>query len=323
MSTPISVYITAYNAATYLAEAIQSVLDQTYPHFELILINDGSTDRTLEIMRDYEARDGRIRTFDQPNQGTGPAANRALQLARHELVARLDGDDRMLPRRLETQVRYMSDNPDVTVVSCLAYYINGKGERFGQIYADLHTKQDCKRYLAANVPISFLHPGVMYRKSEILAQGGYRPIKPGQDTDLWNRLVEQGHTVVVLDEVLVEYRMHSASTVMSNMKKMYQTYSWIEENMLRRRSQREEVSFEQYLEQIKKTPRLKRLALARRWYAHTYYRSAGLMYSRKNYLGFVKNVGLAFLINPGLIVWKIKSQLRQRQLHPLHETAAN
>lgn len=254
MHTPISVYITAYNAEEFLAEAIESVLAQTYPHFELLLLNDGSQDRTLEVMRAYAANDDRLRVHSNPNEGTGAAANRALSLARHELVARMDADDRMLPRRLETQVRYMEANPDVTVVSCLAYYINGKGTRFGQIYSDLLTKEDHKRYLLHQEPIGLLHPGVMYRKTPILAMGGYRPYRHGQDKDLWNRLAEMGHVIVVQDEMLMEYRLHSSSSGMKDTMKMYRSHLWGQENIRRRRSNQPEVTFDEFAAQQQQIP---------------------------------------------------------------------
>ena len=104
---PLSVLIRVYNAEAYVAQAIQSVLDQTYPHFELLVVDDGSTDRSPLIVRAFAAQDRRIRLITQPNGGAGRAWNTGVAAARAPLLAVLDADDVALPHRLATQLEWM------------------------------------------------------------------------------------------------------------------------------------------------------------------------------------------------------------------------
>src|SRR5436190_20375247 len=113
MADALTVLLPAYNTAAYLAEAVRSVLAQTFRDFELLVIDDGSTDDTLAVARDLERTDGRIRVLTQPNAGIAHTMNRGIDLARGEWVACMHGDDVMLPTRPERQLAFLRDNLDV------------------------------------------------------------------------------------------------------------------------------------------------------------------------------------------------------------------
>ena len=106
----------AYNAGRYVAEAVESILAQTYTDFEFLIIDDGSTDRTLKVLKQYAARDPRIHLVSRPNRGLVATLNEGLALARAEFIARMDADDIALPHRFERQIAYMREHPDIICV---------------------------------------------------------------------------------------------------------------------------------------------------------------------------------------------------------------
>ena len=120
----VSVLMSVYNGDRYLDEAIDSILSQTYENFEFIIINDGSTDHTKDILSSYSNQDNRIRVFHQKNHGLTFSLNRGLELSRGKYVARMDADDISSPRRLEEQINYLRANPEVGVLGTQMEIIN-------------------------------------------------------------------------------------------------------------------------------------------------------------------------------------------------------
>ena len=127
-ATPqISIVIGAYNAERYLAPTLDSLLAQTFTDFELIVTDDGSEDRTFEILKEYERRDARVRPIRIPHGGIVDAANAGLNAARAELIARADSDDLHMPERLQKQFDYMNAHPDVVAVGARMIVIEPYG----------------------------------------------------------------------------------------------------------------------------------------------------------------------------------------------------
>ncbi|MBI5094602.1 MAG: glycosyltransferase family 2 protein [Candidatus Hydrogenedentes bacterium] len=108
----VSVVMSVYNGERYLAEAIESILGQTYRDFEFIIIDDGSTDESLKIVEGYASRDNRIRLVSRPNRGLAAALNDGIEIARAPIIARMDADDVSLPKRFEKQMLYMAQHPE-------------------------------------------------------------------------------------------------------------------------------------------------------------------------------------------------------------------
>lgn len=202
MSNPrISVILPAYNAAQYIEQAIESILNQTFADFELIILNDGSTDNTPEIIKRYADADKRIVFVDNKvNQGLIAVLNQGLDMARGEFIARMDSDDISLPQRFEKQVAYLEAHPDVGVLGTL---IQGFGKfNLPGIQIPVVTALDLLKdsYVA--------HPSVMIRKS-ILDKYNlrYNPdYKHCEDLELWARMIflTKIHNIM---EVLLMYRI--------------------------------------------------------------------------------------------------------------------
>jgi glycosyltransferase involved in cell wall biosynthesis len=203
----VTVLMSVYNGKRFVAKAIDSIANQTYENFEFIIIDDGSTDNTPEILKKYTENDNRIRIIKQKNQGLTRSLNRGASLAQGMFIARQDADDISMPERLERQVRYLMDNPDTVVVGSCAGPISGEDTVFNLV-------KDGIREGAVRVDISmqnFLpHSSAMFRKDIFEKCRGYNEsFKVSQDFELWNRMSGFGN-VDVLNEILVKRRTDSS-----------------------------------------------------------------------------------------------------------------
>jgi glycosyltransferase involved in cell wall biosynthesis len=209
MTPTVSVLMPVHNAERYLAEAVESILGQTFADFEFLIIDDGSTDRSRAILERYAAHDERIHLTSRPNTGYTVALNELLGLARGELVARMDADDVALPERLARQVEFLGAHAEVVCVGTAVHMIDAAGRFLRDVHPGMDHEEIQKRALAGDCPLN--HPSVMMRRAAVEAVGRYHPeFEPAEDLDLWLRLGEVGR-LVNLPEVLMKYRQHVAS----------------------------------------------------------------------------------------------------------------
>lgn len=182
----ISVVLPVYNAGPYLREAVQSMLDQLYNDFELIIINDGSTDESWQTLREYQ--DPRIRLYDQKNHGLVATLNRGINLSRGEYIARMDQDDHSEPERLEKQIGFLERHKDIGVLGTTAYIMNEQSEPIG-VNPALLDDTELKLQMMYQTP--FTHGSVMIRRDILLKlmPPFYRESAGNaEDYDFWSRL---------------------------------------------------------------------------------------------------------------------------------------
>ena len=189
MLTPkISVVLPAYNAERFLSEAIDSILCQTYANFELLAIDDGSSDGTKQLVEKYAKMDPRVRLVcNESNLGLIKTLNKGLIMAKGEYIARMDADDISLPERFEQQVRFLDSNPDVGLLGSMFYVIDSKGKKE---YIHYHPTSDNLirwRLLFGN---AFCHSAVMMRRSCVEKVGGYGTFLHVEDLEFWSRLLQ-------------------------------------------------------------------------------------------------------------------------------------
>ncbi len=212
----VSVLMPVYNGELYLREAIDSILNQTFTDFELIAIDDGSTDGSVAVIKTYT--DPRIRLIANPvNQGLGCILNQGNELARAEYIARMDCDDISLPTRLEKQVRYLDRHPDVAIVGAQAIYIGTNGEITDNQHMILRPLEQSSIRWTSSYENPFYHPLVMYRKQILWVKlGGYDPtVSIAEDYEMWLRLLDRNYQGANLAEVLLKYRIHPKSMMNS------------------------------------------------------------------------------------------------------------
>jgi glycosyltransferase involved in cell wall biosynthesis len=198
-----------YNTERYVAEAVESILAQTFGDFEFIIIDDGSTDGSGAILKRYAKQDSRIRLISRPNTGISGARNEALGLARGELIAVMDSDDVALPERLDVQVAYLSEHPEVICLGSKVQFIDEAG-RF--LYEEPHAMDhDAILDVALRGYCPLAQCSMMMRREAVLAVNGYDPeLSSAEDLDLVLRLSERGK-LVNLPQVLQKYRWHDQS----------------------------------------------------------------------------------------------------------------
>jgi glycosyltransferase involved in cell wall biosynthesis len=190
-----SVILPCHNAAATIDETLESLARQTLADFEVIAVNDGSTDATGERLTAWAARDSRFRVFSQPHGGVVAAANAALERASAPFIARMDSDDRAHPQRLEKQVACLRAHPDVAVVGSWVRAFHEDGVREGyRIYIEwlnsLVTDADIRREIFVESPLA--NPSTMLRREWFERMGGYHDYGWPEDYDLWLRMYLAG-----------------------------------------------------------------------------------------------------------------------------------
>lgn len=179
--------MSVYNDSAYLKKAIDSILDQTYPDFEFLITDDGSTDDSSKILDEYALKDARIKIFHQKNIGLTRTLNRLIAQASGEYIARMDSDDISLPDRLMDEVKFLDDNPSVSLISCFAKIIDDRGMEIGEHRPGVTHNQIKKLIFFSG---QFCHGAVMFRKQAFLSVGGYdETFKYAQDLQLWLKFI--------------------------------------------------------------------------------------------------------------------------------------
>jgi glycosyltransferase involved in cell wall biosynthesis len=201
----ISVVMPVHNAQPFLQASIDSILSQTFPDFEFVILNDGSTDGSAEVLRECERRDSRIRVYESNFcQGLAGSSNFVVRKARAPLIARMDADDICEPERLRRQWEVLRDNVDVGLVGSLCDGIDAAGRRI--------RSRDRWRIMRSSRYPPFPHGSAMFRRSVFESVGGYRlEYERHEDIDLFTRILQRAR-VVTLPEVLYHFRFHHTNT---------------------------------------------------------------------------------------------------------------
>ena len=219
MDELISVILPVYNAGKYLRDSIESILNQSYKNFELIIINDGSKDESLNVIEEYKQNDERIIVINRENRGLIASLNEGIEKSRGNYIARMDQDDISLENRLEIQYEYMKDNNlDICGGDYLEIDENSviivKRSVFQNDYEILLT-------MASNVP--FAHPSVMIKKDFLKSNKlvyGMNGHREAEDLDLWINMYNSGARFGNINKTILKYRILSTSMSRANHKKI-------------------------------------------------------------------------------------------------------
>lgn len=203
MGSPrISVIMPAYNAQNFIRKSIESILNQTLTDLEFIIINDGSSDSTLEIIQEYQRNDSRIKILNQENRGIVKSLNRGIMHSKGDYIARMDADDICWPERLEKQLQYLKENPKIDLISCGYQPIDEHDKNIGEPILHPSNENALKIALCFSSPIC--HPGVM-AKREVFSNFPYKE-KVSEDHALWISIARK-YLISNIEEPLIKYRI--------------------------------------------------------------------------------------------------------------------
>lgn len=207
----VSVLLPVSDASPTMDATISSLSRQTFEDFEVVAVDDGSIDGSLEMLRRWERSDPRIRVLERSRRGLVPTLNEGLEACRSRLIARMDADDIAHPRRLELQVRLLREREDLGVVSCLVRHFPHHRVQQGFRLYDAwlnslvdHSAMAVQRFVESPV----CHPSAMFRRDIVLDAGGYRDCGWAEDYDLWLRLFERDVRFEKVPRVLLAWRDH-------------------------------------------------------------------------------------------------------------------
>jgi len=216
----VSILLPVYNVSAYLGEAIRSILQQSLTDFELIILNDGSTDQTENVVLSFS--DDRIRYIkNEQNSGLIYTLNKGIDLATAEWIARMDGDDIADHQRIEKQWQYIQANPGIKVVATRVSLIDERGEPNGRWKEDESevTPKQIRDFLPKNNCIA--HPSIMIN-TELIKKYRYDPRQlHTEDYDLWLRLSADGIEIYKVDEPLLLHRIHTSSVTRKDQENVF------------------------------------------------------------------------------------------------------
>jgi glycosyltransferase involved in cell wall biosynthesis len=210
----VSFLMPVYNCENYIGASIQSILNQTFENFELIIINDGSIDNTERIIKNFN--DDRIKYFYQPNSGVAKSLNKGLELAKGDYIRRHDADDISVPNALEKQISFMQSHPEFPLIGNAISFMTENGKIAPKF------RNPTKQFFGSNYFIEvnnnnyweqrpIIHATVLAKKIVFEEAGGYRISFPtAEDIDLWLRILEK-HFVAIINEVNYFVRLHRTS----------------------------------------------------------------------------------------------------------------
>jgi len=205
----ISVVMPVHNAVPFLDESINSILEQTLSDFEFVILDDASTDGSVELLREWSLRDKRIHLYESKKRlGLSGSSNAVTSMARAPIVARMDADDIAHPERLRRQWNIIEGRPDVAVIGTLCNGIDASGREV--------RPRDRWRLVRRSAYIPFPHGSAMFRREVFDQVGGYdESSEGGEDQDLFLRMAARGR-VLTLPDVLYSYRYHSSNATLFN-----------------------------------------------------------------------------------------------------------
>lgn len=211
MPPELSILLPVRDARATLKACLQSIRCQTFPDWELLLVNDHSRDGSVELAAHAATQDSRICITHNPGDGLVDALNHGLEQCRSEWVVRMDADDLMLPLRLEQHLAHVRANPELAL-SATRVRLFGEQPIQAGYRAYMQWQNQCTTWdeISAQIYIEspFAHPSVMFRKSVVVALGGYRKGLFPEDYDLWLRLFHSGQRMEKIPEVLLDWREH-------------------------------------------------------------------------------------------------------------------
>ncbi|HEX2864283.1 MAG TPA: glycosyltransferase family A protein [Deinococcales bacterium] len=307
----VTVVVPAFNSASFLEETLLALRRQTLKNIVIHVIDDGSTDNSASIVERHAAVDPRVRLTRQPNRGVSATRNRGIQEAESPLVALCDADDVSVPERLERQVKFLSSNPDVAIVSSYGWRMGATGRVVSVYDLGPTTREEFEALKADGEPVYLILSSVMVRRDVAVCVGGFRSFAGmAEDLDFFNRVADE-HVILTLPERLIRYRVHGGSASNRRFNRQTEDALLIRENMRRRRAGQRELTAEEFHEVLKRDPWVTRAGRALNWRSRYAYRVAGGLLANGRLSGWVW-LAYSFVLCPSVPTSRLRAQVLPR-----------
>lgn len=324
MHEPITIAMCIYNAEKYLQEALDSLTRQSYKNLKYLFIDDGSTDKSLNIIKDFCKTNTSCKLIkNEKNLGTAAARNEALRNVETELLMFFDSDDIAKPELVETLYDRLKRTENCIAVSCYAKYISETGtELRGGVFMGTDSPDEFLDR-AKSGKLTFMVPVTLFYKSYALKAGEYRTKgfpngdiryqDLSEDLDLWSRMSDfafDGKIMIVEKQVLYYYRKRSDSLSAPKEKQYAMTLKmkYIKENIRLRRGGEEEITFIDFMKSLSKK---KKKQIKRGFYAEYYYRKAAFGFVEKKYLMIIPWLMISLFLKPSYLLQKANANYRK------------
>lgn len=302
----ISVVIPAYNAEAFLGETLDSILAQTMQEFEIIIVDDGSTDNTVQVANDYIAQDSRIQLIQNNHGRQSKARNTAIARANYDWIAPIDADDIMLPTRFEEQLKAADANPEVVAWGTYSLLTTNNGEPYRERQDRPTTIADFDRMIAHGELIIMPNSSCLLKKDIVDKIGGYDSrFDSLEDVEILIRIAEHG-PILILPKVLMHYRMHYSSTTgaFDSFRWQRKLFIFLEKrNELR--LQGSDLELETFLEEFDGIPIWKKALRYVDNLSAFQLKMAALYYGEKRHLQLLQATLASLALNPYYVVHRV------------------
>jgi glycosyltransferase involved in cell wall biosynthesis len=309
-NTPaLSVVMPAYNALPYLARAVGSVLDQTISDLELIIVDDGSTDRTWAVVEELAAKDDRIRPIrSAKNEGEAAAFNKGVAAARALIIGRMDADDISVSNRFEIQLNELRANPDLAVLGSFASHTNDREEILSLSATGPTSNDEFNKMRKRSEPTMVFGGTAVFRKELFETVGGYdSALSTAADLDFCDRMADHG-VIRAIPEPLLLYRVHHNSNVMRRFFDGRRTHRYVRARRAAANRGDAPISRDDYIRWEHEQSLWWRFRTWQDDVAQYHYRAAGIAYANRHRLSMGFHIAVAIVADPSHVIKRLWSQ---------------
>jgi len=307
----LSVIMSVFNGEDYLDLAIESILSQSYRSFEFIIVNNGSNDSTLFILKHYASIDDRIKIINsKKNLSYVEGRTLGIKECKTCWFALMDADDISLALRLEKQMQVINSElgNEIAALGTWGEYINTKGEVLGIMRSGPKNIDEFNKLYKNNEAVLLIDPSAIINRELFWKCKGYnKEMVPACDLDFYYRLSETGKKIFAIPEILIKYRIHEKSLSVSKTMLQRKKTHYINFNMRLRRNNLNEISYSDFCNNLWAKPQYK-IPRILKDISMNFYKKAGLYYGEKKYLMFLLYFLLVCIMNPKYLIEKLVSQ---------------
>jgi glycosyltransferase involved in cell wall biosynthesis len=305
----ISIVMPVYNCEPFLQQAIRSVQAQTDPQWDLVIVDDGSTDKTGDIADAFALKDSRIRVIRQTNGGAGAAMKTAIDATRGEWIVVMHGDDEMYPERIEKLRKATTCDSRIGIITAAVTLIGADGRKLGSAKPSLPSNPFFLKDHSPDFIVGGLYHTAL-RREMVERVGGYNSECPyNEDVDFYNRACDAGYGILILDDTLMKYRIHSGAASTARAKALKTHWRYLKTCIRNRRQNLPEPTWQEFQIAQAQIPWWTRINDLRKDLGQTHYRQAASALSGGRRTAIAMHSAMSLALTPCYFIRKAVSRL--------------